>query len=139
VILVDTNVILDILHGDPTWSAWSTDRLLDAASENGVALNAIILAECSSRFESVDQLLARLERLSLSMAPLDERAAFDAGKRFATFRQSRSTDRGTRVLPDFLIGAHAVSLNAAVLTRDPAIYRRYFPELTLITPENDHD
>jgi predicted nucleic acid-binding protein len=115
VILVDTNVILDILHGDPIWSAWSTDRLLDAASENGVALNAIILAECSSRFESVDQLLARLERLSLSI------------------------DRGTRVLPDFLIGAHAVSLNAAVLTRDPAIYRRYFPELTLITPENDHD
>ena len=43
------------------------------------------------------------------------------------------------MLPDFLIGAHAVSLNAAVLTRDPAIYRRYFPELTLITPENDHD
>jgi hypothetical protein len=37
-------------------------------------------------------------------------------------------------MPDFYIGAHAAVANFAVLTRDPAPYRRYFPRLVLIAP-----
>jgi predicted nucleic acid-binding protein len=38
------------------------------------------------------------------------------------------------VLSDFLIGAHAEELNLPLLTRDPKMYRTYFPTLELITP-----
>ena len=40
-----------------------------------------------------------------------------------------------RVLPDFLIGAHAAIRGHALLTRDPKGYRTYFPSVELITPE----
>jgi predicted nucleic acid-binding protein len=39
------------------------------------------------------------------------------------------------VLPDFLIGAHAVVRGYSILTRDPKGYRGYFPSVELITPE----
>lgn len=51
---------------------------------------------------------------------------------------AESSDASTHVLPDFLIAVHAIVLDQLLLTRDPALYRRYFPELSLITPETDN-
>ena len=38
------------------------------------------------------------------------------------------------MLSDFFIGAHAVIEGWSLLTRDPRLYRTYFPDLALITP-----
>jgi predicted nucleic acid-binding protein len=56
----------------------------------------------------------------------------------------RTGNSGLRVrhqgpCPLFFIGAHAVTQCVPLLTRDPGIYRTYFPELPLITPEDEHD
>jgi hypothetical protein len=58
---------------------------------------------------------------------------FLAAKAFAKYRKLGGTK--TNVLADFFIGAHAAVIEAAVLTRDPARYRSYFPTIRLITPE----
>jgi hypothetical protein len=76
-----------------------------------------------------------MDRLSLTIQPLDVVSAFVAGKRFQAFRLVRTASENARVLPDFLIGAHALTLDVPLLTRDPRLYRRYFPDLSLITPE----
>jgi hypothetical protein len=39
-------------------------------------------------------------------------------------------------LPDFYIGSHAAVVGMTLLTRDPARYRSYFPNLDLIAPIN---
>jgi len=135
VIFVDTNVVIDIFRRDARWFDWSADRLAMVTEQGEVAASAVVIAELSWSFDRLEDLLATLDRLSLVPRPLPAAAAFLAGKRFQSFRRTRYEDDHPRVLPDFLIGAHAFFEGASLLTRDPKLYRRYFPDLTLITPE----
>ena len=132
-ILVDTNVVIDVLERDKRWYPWSSARLTEALLAGVVVIDPIILAESASRFASLDEQLAVFAGLELKVEELSNAAAFLAGQRFRNYRAG-SADRQA-ILADFLIGAHAVQLGATLLTRDARIYRSYFPEVTLITPE----
>lgn len=66
--------------------------------------------------------------------PLPWEAAFLAGKSFLDYRRRGGARRSP--LPDFYIGAHAAVAGMALLTRDAARYRTYFPKLKLICPES---
>jgi predicted nucleic acid-binding protein len=66
------------------------------------------------------------------MLPLPKEALFLAGKVFLQYKRNQGTKSSP--LPDFFIGAHAAVLNVALITRDVARYRTYFPTVTLITP-----
>lgn len=131
----DSNVVIDILSRDPFWSGWSAEQVARAEEAGGGAINIVVLAELSSGYRSAAELRDVLRPLSLRVIDVGEDAAFEAGVAFARWRRNRSADTGRLVLADFLIGAHAFVLGAPLVTRDPTIYRRLFPSLTLITPE----
>ena len=59
-ILVDSNVIIDVLTRDPTWRAWSEAALIDAANRDEIAINPIIYAEVASGFATMAALRALL-------------------------------------------------------------------------------
>jgi predicted nucleic acid-binding protein len=133
VVLVDTNVLLDILQNDPKWGDWSQGQLESASLTDSLAINAVIYSELSIAFERIEELEAVLSEASLSVEPIPREALFLAGKAFLTHRKSRTgTKRG--VLPDFYIGAHAAVGGLAILTRDVSRYRSYFPTVKLIAP-----
>lgn len=50
-------------------------------------------------------------------------------------RRRVSRPEGDRLMPDFLIGAHAEIGGFRLLTRDPRVYRRWFPAVPLIAPD----
>ena len=60
-------------------------------------------------------------------------AAFLAARAHAAYRQ-RGGER-QMILPDFLIGAHALVEGCPLLSRDVRRYRQAYPGLVLITPE----
>lgn len=136
---VDTNILIDILQDDPRWGSWSVGQLQAATEAGPVMIDAIIVAELGRNYASLVEMVAPIAALSLTIAPIDPETAYLAGRRFAAYRTQRPAGAPTRPLPDFFIGAHAVTQGVPLLTRDVALYRTYFPELTLITPEDDHD
>ena len=133
IVLVDSNVLLDVLTEDPAWHAWSSAALAVAADENVLAINPLVYAEVSIGFERIEELDEALPPETFRRLPLPWPAAFLAGKCFLAYRRAGGERRSP--LPDFYIGAHAAVDGMRLLTRDPTRYRTYLPRLELIAPE----
>jgi hypothetical protein len=134
-VLVDSNVLLDIATGDPRWAQWSSQALTECAEYTALLINPIIYAEVSIGFETIEALDAALPSRIIERAPLPWEAGFLAGKCFLNYR--RRGGEKSSPLPDFYIGAHAAIEQLAILTRDAARYRSYFPKLEVLAPAKD--
>lgn len=136
VILVDTNVLLDVVEDDPTWADWS-QRQLDAASLRGpICINPVIYAELSMAFARIEELEAVVTDGGLEIEEIPREALFLAGKVFLRYRQRSRATLKRNVLPDFFIGAHAAVRGMPILTRDVGRYRSWLPTVELITPRS---
>ena len=131
-ILVDSNVLIDVVTRDKQWARWSTHALAACLEVGPLILNPIIYAEISISFSSVEATDLALPPQIYQREPLPWAAGFLAGKSFLTYRQ-RGGSR-TTPLPDFYIGAHAQVSNLAILSRDSARFRTYFPSVELLAP-----
>jgi hypothetical protein len=132
-IVVDTNVLLDVLQDDPQWADWSQGQLEAASLTDPLMINPIIYSELSMAFERIEELEATLTEISVALEEIPREALFLAGKAFLMYSRRQGTKTG--VLPDFYIGAHAAVAGCPILTRDAGRYRSYFPTVRLISPE----
>lgn len=135
-ILLDSNILIDVIETDPVWCDWSFAKLDAAAKHSRVVINAIVVAEAAPRGESLESFLERLSEMAVEIEQLCEASAYCAGVAFQEYRRRRAGTAATSVLADFLIGGHAAILGATILTRDPRFYRSYFPQVPLITPDH---
>ncbi|MFN3548335.1 MAG: type II toxin-antitoxin system VapC family toxin [Mesorhizobium sp.] len=132
--LVDSNVLLDLITGDPVWAEWSVDRLDVAARSGPLVINDVIFAELSVRYARIEALELFLSEAGLELVPIPRPALFLAAKAFQNYRKAGGQRSG--VLPDFFIGAHAAVSNITLLTRDARRYRTYFPTVKLVAPDS---
>jgi predicted nucleic acid-binding protein len=132
-ILVDSNVIIDVLSRNAAWRAWSEAALADAADHDEIAINPVIYAEISSGFATMKALDAALGVGEFRRLPLPYEAGFVAGRAFVEYRRRGGARRSP--LPDFYIGAHAAVAGLRLLTRDARRYAGYFPAVELIAPD----
>lgn len=130
--LVDTNVLFDYLSEDSEWFDWSAAMIADAAEKGTLAINPIIYAEVSVRYDRMDDLDSALPGEYFIRAPLPWDAAFLAAKAFERYRRRGGAKKSP--LPDFFIGAHAAVTGMTLLTRDARRYRTYFPKVRVIAP-----
>jgi len=131
-ILVDTNVLLDLVTNDPVWANWSQTQLDAAALRDELTINAVIYAELSVGFRRIEELDGMLAMTGLRFDQIPSTALFLAGKVFQRYRRSGGARTG--VLPDFFIGAHAAVAKAPLLTRDARRYRAWFPTVQILAP-----
>ena len=132
-LLVDTNVILDVISNDPQWAAWSQAQLDAASLKSTLVINPVIYAELSIAYARIEELESMIERAGFRLDPIPREALFLAGRVFLQYRKRRGSKTG--VLPDFFIGAHAAIAGIPLLTRDVGRYATYFPSLKLISPK----
>lgn len=132
-ILVDTNVIIDVIGRDPVWADWSRLQLNAAGSTDELAINDVVYAELSAGYRHYREVDAFVARSGFSVMRTPRAALFLAGRAFQRYRRAGGVRTG--VLPNFFIGAHAIVRDAKLLTRNPRRYLTYFPGIALIAPQ----
>jgi predicted nucleic acid-binding protein len=131
---VDSNVLIDFLGADPQFGPSSRRWLRRCASEGRLVACEVVWAEVGTYYRSDSDLHLAMSVLGVEYSALEAAAAYAAGEAWGAYR-SRGGPR-VRVLPDFLIGAHALHQADRLLTRDPRLHRAYVPDLVLLEPSS---
>jgi predicted nucleic acid-binding protein len=129
---IDTNVLLDILIPNPVFferSAGAVNRSTDAGA---LVVCDIVYAELALHFNARKDCDEFLESNGIRVQALTREALFAASRAWRTYRLQGG--KRARILPDFLIGAHAQHQAARLLTRDRGFYRERFPTLAVVDP-----
>ena len=128
---VDTNVLLDVFRPDPQHGPQSAAWLQRAYDDGAVLVCDVVYAELVPFFGDRLTLDRALREVNATLSPIDSSIAYEAGMRWMRYR--RFGGPRTRIVADFLIGAHALDAADTFLTRDRGFYATYFPDLR--TPE----
>jgi len=129
---VDANVVLDILVGSEEEIATSYAALQSALQSGKLVMSAVSYAEVAARFPLKSKADDFFNLLNCTIQALDEESAFIAGQ-FARQYRLRGGSR-KRILPDFLIGAHAQLHADRILTNDKRFFGSNFPKLKAVSP-----
>ena len=136
-VAVDTSVLLDVLAADPRFGPGSRDALRDAYDSGSLVACEIVWAEVRAHFEADDPFERTMDDLGMRYEPLKPDSARLAGAHWRSYHRNRRLRRASgdsRVVSDFLVGAHARNQADALLARDRGFFRAYFKGLKLISP-----
>jgi len=129
---IDTNVLLDILVPNEKFCDASIRALEDADTAGSLVICDLVYAELCIHFTTRRECDEFLESNEIRVEPLNREAHFLASRAWRTYRMQGG--QRTRILGDFLIGAHAQVQATRLLSRDRGFYRKPFPSLSLIDP-----
>jgi hypothetical protein len=132
---VDSSVLLDVLTDDPRQRRASFAALRAARERGALVACPAVWAEVASFFAAPGEMASALSAAGIEFDPFDREASELAGRLWRGYRESGG--QRTRLIADFLIGAHALTSSGRLLTRDRGFYRRYFHDLEVITPSFD--
>ncbi len=124
---VDTNVLLDVFVSNAPHHSISQESLISAYDRGAILVCDIVYAELVPAFGDRSSLDEALREINAAVSPIDTAIAYEAGQRWARYRQAGGSR--DRIIADFLIGAHAIANADTFPTRDRGFYSTYFPEL----------
>lgn len=128
---LDSSVLLDVVTGAASFAEASFQALLRARREGSLIVGEAVVAEIFPQL-TADPLDAFLAAWQIRFVPSSLESAKVAGAMHAAYLKRGG--RRDRVVPDFLIGAHALKHADRLLARDRGYFRDYFRDLTLLEP-----
>jgi predicted nucleic acid-binding protein len=132
VILVDSNVWIDVIQRDEVWLDWSLTQLQKAREADTLAINPVIYAELVPNYNTPGELAQFVTVSGVEFTNLSPAASYAAGRAFERYRKRGGKKTG--VVADFFIGGQAITEGCTLLTRDAARYKSYFPKIRLVSP-----
>ena len=130
---IDSSVILDIIVDDH-FADISEEAIKKAQGEGKLIICECVTAEIYPAFGSAILFKEFLNDWQFNFIPSSLESAEIAGRYFTTYLSRGGKVK--RVIPDFLIGAHAYVHADRLLARDRGYLRDYFSDLSLWDPVN---
>jgi hypothetical protein len=129
---VDSSVLLDVFTNDMRFAEPSAAALNRCLEEGVLTACDVVWAEVTAFFDSARRARESMSLGEVSFSVIVQPTAEVAGQAWRAYR-SRGGSR-TRMLADFMIGAHASAQADRLLTRDRGFYRTYFKKLSVVEP-----
>jgi predicted nucleic acid-binding protein len=92
-LMVDTNVLVDVLQDDPQWADWSITKLRAQAKLHALVINPVIYAEMSLSFSTLEALDDVVLTLALELREIPRPALFLAARAYAQYRRRGGSKR----------------------------------------------
>ena len=129
---VDSSVLLDVIVDSGEFADRSEAALRAASVAGSLVVCECVVAEIRPAFAAgeIEEFLADWQ---LEFVPSTRESSVLAGEMCGAYLRRRRAGR-MRVLPDFLIAAHAQLTSDRLLARDRGYYRDYFERLALMEP-----
>jgi hypothetical protein len=129
---LDTNVLLDILIPNHDFADAAESAIEAAALDGLLVVCDMVYAEVCSQFATQEECDLFFSDSVIRVEPLDREALFLASRIWRSYRKQGG--KRTRVLPDFIVGAHASVHANRLISRDRGFYRSMFPNLIVHDP-----
>lgn len=123
---------MDVFGADPTHGTRSLEAARRCLRDGRITACDVVWAEVAAFFPSTGAASDAMERLGVEFDPMTAAAALQASESWRKYRERGG--RRDRVIPDFLIGAHALAQADRLLSRDRGFFRTYFARLRLLDP-----
>jgi len=131
---VDTNVLVDIINGNPQFSPGAVGALRRASLGGAIVICDVVYAEACTAFLTQALCDEFLSSLDIQPESLDQRSCFLASRAWISYLKSGG--KRLRILPDFLVAAHALNQADLLLSRDRGFFKGHFPSLKVTDPSS---
>lgn len=128
---IDTSVLIAIGKEESNAGEWK-DVLVEVRREGELIICEVVAAEFFSLVMDQSSFHKFMSQLGVLFLPISVDSAVYAGRIFHQYRRQGGPRH--HLIPDFLVGAHALKQADQLAAIDRGYLRRYFPNLKILLP-----